>query len=67
MRGSLGVEQLISVGVEGVRVVVESVKSYLGRILQRTIQLVDRDSVFGMATRCGLDGPAIESRWGARF
>jgi len=21
----------------------------------------------GIATRCGLDGPGIESRWGARF
>jgi hypothetical protein len=63
VRGSLGVEQLISVGV---RVVVEGVKSCLGRILQRTVQVVDRDSVFGMATR-GLDGPAIESRWGRDF
>jgi hypothetical protein len=28
---------------------------------------VDRDSSVGIATRCGLDGPGIESRWGARF
>jgi hypothetical protein len=26
-----------------------------------------RDSSVGIATRYGLDGPAIESRWGARF
>ena len=25
------------------------------------------DSSFGIATRYGLDDPAIESRWGARF
>jgi hypothetical protein len=28
---------------------------------------VGRDSSVGMATRYGLDGPGIESRWGARF
>jgi len=26
-----------------------------------------RDTVDGIATRYGLDGPGIESRWGARF
>ena len=26
-----------------------------------------RDSSVGTATRYGLDGPGIESRWGARF
>ena len=26
-----------------------------------------RDSAVGIATRYGLDGPGIESRWGARF
>jgi hypothetical protein len=26
-----------------------------------------RDSSVGIATRCGLDGPGIESWWGARF
>jgi hypothetical protein len=26
-----------------------------------------RDSSIGIATRYGLDGPGIESRWGARF
>ena len=26
-----------------------------------------RDSSVGIATRCGLDGPGIESRWGVRF
>ena len=29
--------------------------------------VVGRDSSVGMATRYGLDGPGIESRWGARF
>jgi len=28
---------------------------------------VGRDSSVGTATRYGLDGPGIESRWGARF
>jgi hypothetical protein len=28
---------------------------------------VGRDSVVGTATRCGLDGPGIESRWGEIF
>ena len=28
---------------------------------------VDRDSSVGTATSYGLDGPGIESRWGARF
>ena len=29
--------------------------------------IVGRDSCFGIATDYGLDGPGIESRWGARF
>ena len=29
--------------------------------------LVGRDSSVGIATRYGLDGPGVESRWGARF
>ena len=29
--------------------------------------IVGRDSSVGIATRYGLDGPWIESRWGARF
>ena len=32
----------------------------------RTI-IVGQDSSVGTATRYGLDGPVIESRWGARF
>ena len=28
---------------------------------------MDRDSSVGIAIRYGLDGPGIESRWGARF
>jgi len=31
------------------------------------IKVVDRDSSVGIATRYGLDGPGIVSRWGARF
>ena len=29
--------------------------------------IVGRDSSVGIATRYGLDGPGIESRWGSRF
>ena len=29
--------------------------------------LLGQGSVFGIATRHGMDGPVIESRWGARF
>ena len=29
--------------------------------------LKDRDSAVGIATRYGLDGPGIESRWGRHF
>jgi len=29
--------------------------------------LLVRDCAVGIATRHGLDGPGIESRWGARF
>ena len=29
--------------------------------------MVGRDSSVGIETRYGLDGPGIESRWGARF
>jgi hypothetical protein len=32
-----------------------------------TIIWVGRDSVVGIATRYGLDGPGIESRWGRDF
>jgi hypothetical protein len=28
---------------------------------------MDRDSSVGIATRYGLDGPGIETRWGARY
>ena len=28
---------------------------------------MDRDSSVGIATRYGLDGPGIESRWGKNF
>ena len=31
------------------------------------IKYTGRDSSVGIATRYGLDGPGIESRWGARF
>ena len=29
--------------------------------------LVGRDNLVGIATRYELDGPGVESRWGARF
>jgi hypothetical protein len=31
------------------------------------LESVVRDSVFGIATCCGLDGPGIEARWGRDF
>jgi len=31
------------------------------------LHVVGRDSSVGIATRYGLDGPGIESRWGTRF
>jgi hypothetical protein len=31
------------------------------------MQFWGRDSVVGVATRFGLDGPVIESQWGARL
>ena len=36
-------------------------------IPQNIYRLMGRDSSVGIATRYGLDGPVIESRWGARF
>ena len=36
-------------------------------IYEMTLVFVSRDSVVGIATRYGLDGPGIESRWMARF
>jgi len=30
------------------------------------VSIVDRDRAVGIATRYGLDGPGIESQWGAR-
>jgi hypothetical protein len=35
--------------------------------LRYFIQYEGRDSSVGIATRYGLDGPGIESRWGSRF
>jgi hypothetical protein len=37
------------------------------QIIHRFPSKEDRDSSVGIATRYGLDGPVIESRWGARF
>jgi hypothetical protein len=31
------------------------------------VETVGRDSAVGIASRCGLDGSGIESRWGERF
>jgi hypothetical protein len=36
-------------------------------ITYSTVQYVGRDRAVGIATRYGLDGPGIESRWEARF
>ena len=36
-------------------------------VCQRLFPIMGRDSTVGVATRYGLDGPGIESRWGARF
>ena len=35
--------------------------------LERVKDYGGRDCSFGIATRYGLDGPGIESRWGAKF
>jgi hypothetical protein len=39
----------------------------VSRNLQYVFYNVGRDSSVGIGTRYGLDGPGIESRWGARF
>jgi hypothetical protein len=36
-------------------------------LLQTVLSAVSRDSAVGIATRYGLDGPGIESRWGRDF
>ena len=40
---------------------------YPQELLLVLFSVVDRDSAVGIATRYGLHGPVIESRWGARF
>ena len=44
-----------------------SIKNLVYEFLFDTTTCVGRDSSVGIATRYGLDGPGIESRWGARF
>ena len=42
----------------------------LGSLFENIMPLIkveSVDGVIGIATRCGLGGPAVESRWGARF
>ena len=39
----------------------------LYEILPVVIFAAGRDSAVGIATRCMLEGPGIESRWGAKF
>ena len=52
----------------GFRWCVRSGKGWSSFISQQFILLrVGRDSAVGIATRYGLDGSGIESRWGARF
>ena len=41
--------------------------SLLFYFLQCTVIMVGHDSAVGIATRYGLDGPGIESRWGRDF
>jgi hypothetical protein len=36
-------------------------------ISEATTYVVGWDSLVGIAIRCGLDGPAIETRWGRDF
>ena len=36
-------------------------------LIKFNVGLVGRDGVVGIATRYGLDGPGIESRWGEIF
>ena len=40
---------------------------YTGKCLGKCMQSLGRDSSVGIATRYGLDGPRIESRWGEIF
>jgi hypothetical protein len=40
---------------------------YLSLISNGNVIDVGLDGAVGIATRYGLDGPGIESRWGARF
>jgi hypothetical protein len=42
-------------------------KSHHNFVILSIFEKGDRDSPVGMANRYGLDGPGIESRWGARF
>ena len=40
---------------------------YLGFVAGKNTTFGGRDSSVGIATRYGLDGPGIESRWGRDF
>ena len=37
------------------------------KCIQNIFEIKSRDGVVGMATRYGLEGPGIESRWGRNF
>ena len=55
----------MKINTEAVSVV--SKKADLGIIAVETKCTSGRDSSVGIATRYGLDGPGIESRWGRDF
>ena len=40
---------------------------FITSYLRQISSVGGRDNAVGIATRYGLDGPEIESRWGARF
>ena len=49
-------------------VFVTSVALHVSHLYSSSVlTFVGRDGVIGIATRYGLDGPTIESRWGARL
>jgi len=58
-----GASELLALGVANVHIVCHCSGSNIQRIQWDKGQ----DSVVGIATRYGLDGPVIESRWGAIF
>jgi hypothetical protein len=56
---------VVGLGLAGCIMLVELFESTIFVIV--IIRSVGRDRSVGIATRCGLDGPGIESRWGRDF